>query len=376
MKIMHLSDLHIGKRLNAFSLIEDQKYILEQIIKTAEKEHPDAILIAGDVYDKSIPSEEAVLLLDQFISTLARKKIKTFIISGNHDSAERLSFGSELMKNNDIFITRSYNGTVPCHTLCDEYGDVNIYMLPFVKPSQVRAYHPDAQIETYTDALRTVIDGIGIDKTRRNIFVCHQFVTGAQRSESEIISVGGSDNVDASVFEDFDYVALGHIHGPQNIGSEKIRYCGTPLKYSFSEENHSKSVTMAEFKEKGDMTISTIPLSPLRDLRTVRGFFDDIENSHNHTGENTDDYVQVVLTDEEDVPDAMDRLRAIYPYIMQLKYDNRRTRENARLDDIENIEEKSPLELFSELYQKMNNKEMTTEQTEYMSALIDEIWSE
>lgn len=374
MKFIHLSDLHIGKRVNEFSMIEDQKYILKVILNIIDDEKPDGVLIAGDVYDKSVPSAEAVQLLDDFLCRLAERKLPTYIISGNHDSAERLSFGGRLMDMSGIHLSPVYNGKVEPFTLTDEYGKVNIYMLPFVKPVNVRRFFPDSEIESYTDAIKIAVDSMNVDEKERNIIVTHQFVTGASRSESEEISVGGSDNVDASVFDAFDYVALGHIHGPQKIGRESVRYCGTPLKYSFSEANHKKSVTVVEMGEKGKIEIRTVPLVPKHDLREIKGKYEEILLKENYEGTNTEDYIHITLTDEEDIPDVMNRLRVIYPNIMKLDYDNKRTRSNQAVGKAEGVEKKSPLELFSEFYYDRNGQTMSEEQTAFMQNLIEEIW--
>ena len=376
MRFIHLSDLHIGKRVNEFSMIEDQKYILNQVLETIDEIKPDAVIIAGDVYDKSMPSEEAVRLLNEFICELAKKDAKTFIISGNHDSAERLAFASDLISNSGIYISPVYNGEIAKYTLSDEYGEVDIYLLPFVKPGNVRRYYPDVEIESYTDAIACIIDNLNLDKTKRNVIVAHQFVTGANRSESEDISVGGTDNVDVRVFDDFDYVALGHIHGAQKMTRETVRYSGTPLKYSFSEANHHKSITIVDMYEKDNVEISTKDFVPLHDMRIIKGTYNEITHRANYEKTNTNDYIQVILTDEEDVADAISRLRTIYPNIMQLKYDNKRTRENIEVGSANDIENKRPIELFDELYLKQNNQSMSDEQREYVSKLIEAIWED
>ena len=376
MRFIHLSDLHIGKRVNEFSMIEDQKYILNQVLETIDEVKPDAVIIAGDVYDKSMPSEEAVRLLNEFICELAKKDAKTFIISGNHDSAERLAFASDLISNSGIYISPVYNGEIAKYTLSDEYGEVEIYLLPFVKPGNVRRYYPDVEIESYTDAIACIIDNLNLDKTKRNVIVAHQFVTGANRSESEDISVGGTDNVDVRVFDDFDYVALGHIHGAQKMTRETVRYSGTPLKYSFSEANHHKSITIVDMYEKDNIEISTKDFVPLHDMRIIKGTYNEITHRANYEKTNTNDYIQVILTDEEDVADAISRLRTIYPNIMQLKYDNKRTRENIEVGSANDIENKRPIELFDELYLKQNNQNMSDEQREYVSKLIEAIWED
>lgn len=377
MKIIHLADLHIGKRVNEFSMIDDQKHILNQILEIIDKEKPDAVIIAGDVYDKQVPSIEAVELLDSFISDISKRKTTTFIISGNHDSAERLAFGSSLMAMGKIYISPVYNGKISKYTLKNDFGSANFYLLPFVKPNHVKRFFPNEKIESYTDAIRVVVDNLKLDTSEINILIAHQFVTGASRTESEEISVGGLDNVDASVFEDFDYVALGHIHRPQKIGTERIRYCGTPLKYSFSEVNDTKSVSIIEINSKEDFNLRTIPLIPKRDMRKIRGTYEELITKTSYENTNTDDYIHVTLTDEFNVVDAIQKLRVIYKNIMKLEYDNMRTRESRKinLDDMV-IENKNPLEIFSEFYKLQNNKEMDDEQKEIIKKIMEEVWEE
>ena len=376
MKLIHLSDLHIGKRVNEVSMIEEQAYVFAQILRIIDDEQADAVLIAGDVYDKSVPSAEAVTLFDDFLCRLAQRKLPVLIISGNHDSPERLAFGNRLMDSCGIHISRVYDGNVQCVTLRDSYGEVNFYLLPFIKPAHVKRYFTDAQIESYTDACRVAVEQMQIDTTKRNVLLTHQFVTGATTCESEEISVGGSDNVDASVFEAFDYVALGHLHGPQNIGSNRIRYCGTPLKYSFSEEGHRKSVTVVNLGEKGQLELQLCPLQPKHDLRSIRGAFAEVTDKAFYSGTAVDDYLHVILTDEDDVPEAMGRLRVIYPNIMKLSYDNTRTRANRLIDGATDVQRKSPLELFSELYELQNNQPMSDAQRNLAQQLIEAIQEE
>lgn len=375
MKLIHLSDLHLGKRVNGFSMLEDQKYILTKIINIIDDEQPDGILIAGDVYDKSVPSAEAVELFDDFIVRLAGRKLPVFIISGNHDSPERLAFGSRLMDLSGIHFSPVYDGKVEPFELADDYGKVFIYMLPFLKPVHVRRFFPDDKIETYSDAMKTAVSHMDLSTEYRNILVTHQFVTGAERSESEDISVGGTDNVDAAVFDAFDYVALGHIHGPQNVGSEKIRYCGTPLKYSFSEARHEKSVTVVELGEKGQLSVRTVPLIPKRDLVELKGKYADLTLKSFYEGTSwQEDYTHITLTDEEDIPDAVSKLRVIYHNLMKLDYDNHRTRQSLELSGPENVENQSPMELFSEFYQEQNGMKMSREQSEFMEKMIEKVW--
>ena len=374
MKLIHLSDLHIGKRVNEISMIEDQEYILLQILQIIDEEKADAVLIAGDVYDKSIPSAEAVTLFDDFLCRLAKRNVPVLIISGNHDSPERLAFGNRLMENCGIHISPVYDGNIAAVTLKDLHGDVDFWLLPFIKPAHVKRYFPDEGIETYTDACRVATEKMGMDASKRNVLLTHQFVTGAATCESEEISVGGSDNVDASVFEAFDYVALGHIHGPQNIGSNRIRYCGTPLKYSLSEATHHKSVTVVNLGPKGELELQLRPLTPKHDLRQIRGTFAELTDKSFYEGTATEDYIHIALTDEEDVPEAVGKLRLIYPNLMHLKYDNTRTRTNRVIDGAEDVQRKSPLELFGELYELQNNQPMSDQQRDFTQELIESIW--
>ena len=374
MKLIHLSDLHLGKRLNEFSLLEDQKEILSQILQIIDAEKPDAVMIAGDIYDKSVPATEAVTLFDSFLCQLAERKQPVFIISGNHDSPERIAFASRLIAASGIHLSPVYNGTVHPVTLEDAFGPVDFYLLPFLKPAHVRRFYPEQEISTYTDAVQTAIANMPLDRNRRNILITHQFVTGAERSESEELSVGGSDNVDASVFEAFDYVALGHLHSPQNVGSERIRYCGTPLKYSFSEAAQEKCVTVVRLEEKGHLTLRTVPLVPTRDLREIRGSYLELTARDYYAGADREDYLHITLTDEEETPDVIGKLRLIYPNLMRLDYDNTRTRHTVSLDGAEDAEKKSPYTLFEELYTLQNGKPLSDVQQAFCKELIEQIW--
>ena len=376
MKLIHLSDLHLGKRVNEFSMIEDQEYILKKIINIIDDESPDAVILAGDIYDKSIPSAEAVQLFDEFLVQLAKRKLEVFVISGNHDSPERIAFGSRLMDASGIHLSPVYDGEVRPFILKDGHGEVAVYMLPFLKPATVRRFF-DEEIETYTDALQCAVSHMEIDPARRNVLVTHQFVTGAARSESEEKPIGGLDNVDSYVFEPFDYVALGHIHSPQHCGSEKIRYCGTPLKYSFSEARDKKSVTVVELNEKGKPVLRTVPLQPKRDMVELKGTYDELmaRSYYEHTTWQ-EDYTHITLTDEEDVPEAIGRLRTVYHGLMKLDYDNRRTRSNQEVQGVADVETKTPYELFSDFYELMNNQPMTEDQSAFMNSLIGKVWEE
>lgn len=376
MKLIHLSDLHIGKRVNEFSMAEDQKYILNQILEIIDREQPDCVVIAGDVYDKSIPSAEAVQILDDFLTRLAGRKIPTAMISGNHDSPERLSFGAQLMKESGIYVSPVYDGQVQSIGFADEYGEVRVYLLPFLKPATVRHVYEEETVESYQDAVETAISHLPLDTSCRNVLVAHQFAAGASRCESEEMSVGGIDQVDVSVFDDFDYVALGHIHSPQSAGRPAVRYCGTPLKYSFSEAGQQKSVSVVELFEKGRMEIREVPLTPLRDMRKIRGTYLELTARSFYQGTNTEDYIQAILTDEEDIPDGMQKLRIIYPNLMRLEYDNRRTRENRQIQQAADAEEKSEAELFSQLYELQNNQPLDEEQKQFLEAVIRQVKGE
>lgn len=377
---MHLADLHLGKRVNGFSMMEDQEYILNRILEIMEEEQPDGLLIAGDVYDKTIPPAEAVRLMDDFLTAVAAKHVPVFLISGNHDSAERVAFGHQLMQGSGIWISPVYDGTIRHHTLEDRWGEVNIYLVPFLRPSVVRSFFPDVEIEDYTDALRTIIEDLQVDTSRRNVVLAHQFVTAAgalpETCDSEQLSVGGLDRVDGSVFSPFDYTALGHLHGPQRVGSETIRYAGSPLKYSFSELHQKKSVTVAELREKGVTEIRQIPLQPRREMIELRGTFEEILEEARKKGEPQTDYYHMILTDETDVVDALSRLREYYPNIMLLDYDNRRTRSQKGVEQLDRVEERTPGELFAALYEQQNGQKMDSDRKEYLDGLIREIWEE
>ncbi len=437
MKLLHISDLHIGKRVNEFSMIEDQKYILRQILTIADQQQADGVMIAGDIYDKPVPSAEAVQVFDWFLTELADRGKKVYAVSGNHDSAERIAFGAQLMRGRGVYVSPVYRGETAKYTLTDAYGEMNIYLLPFIKPAVVRhalegltdtdadfmreevlsdaaekekpskvllgscyetekssevssesCYETEKLLkvlsescyetekpskvspESYHDAVKIVIERMNVDTSKRNILIAHQFVTGAGRCDSEEVSVGGLDNVESEVFDAFDYVALGHIHSPQFIKRETLRYCGTPLKYSFSEADQEKSVTLVEFAEKGNIQLSTVPLVPLRDMRRIRGTYLEVTARTFYQEFNTEDYVQVTLTDEEDIPDGLQKLRIIYPNLMRLEYDNSRTKQSHMIERAEDIEQKSEQELFAEFYELQNNQPMNAEQAAFVAQLI------
>lgn len=377
MKIIHLSDLHIGKKVNGFHMLDDQEYILKKILAVTDMEKPDALLIAGDIYDKYLPAGEAVSLLDDFLTAAASYNVKIMLIGGNHDSAERLAFGSRLMEAGGVYIAGGYKANASPVVLEDAFGKVCFYLLPFVKPADVKRFFPGTEISSYTDAVDTVIKHMHIDTTVRNIMVTHQFVTGAERSESEDIAVGGADNVDAAVFDCFDYVALGHLHRPQSVGKETVRYCGTPLKYSFSEASDKKSLTVVELAGKGNVSIREIPLEPLHDLREIRGTYTGLMDKRNYENTPVADYLHVVLTDEEEEYNAFAKLSKVYPNIMKLDYDNRKTRsrDNAATT-AQPATNLSPRALFSDFFMQQTGREMSDDQKQLVADFVEQIWED
>lgn len=378
MKLIHISDLHIGKRVNEFSMLEDQNHILHEIMRITDDIKPDGIIMAGDIYDKSVPGGEAVEILDDFLTELASRKVQLFIVSGNHDSPERLNFGSRIMQKSGVHIAGTFSGGLKKISICDEFGPVNVYLLPFIKPAMVGAYFPDKGIESYEDAAQAVIDATSLDKNERNILVAHQFITSGgqqpERCESETLAIGGMDNIDASVFESFDYVALGHLHGPQSIGRNTVRYAGSPLKYSFSETRHHKSVTVLELWEKGNLDIQTIPLIPLRDMREIKGPIDELLRIGASLNETSKDYVHTIITDEGEVYDAIGQLRQIYPNIMHISFENSRNKQDIQSKTAASgdVAHKDPMELFCEFFLNQNNREMTEEQHRIMKEIFEQ----
>lgn len=377
MKFIHLSDLHIGKRVNGYSMLEDQEYILLKIRQIIVEEKPDGVIIAGDVYDKSVPSAEAVTLFDDFLTALSALDLSVFVISGNHDSAERISFASGILDASGVHMSPVYNGNVKPVVMADSFGEVDVYMLPFIKPTSVRSILPESErdsISDYNDAVKMAVERMQVDPTRRNVLITHQFVTGAVTCESEEMVVGGTENIDASIFDDFDYVALGHIHRPQKCGRDTIRYSGTPLKYSFSEAKDKKSVTIVEMGAKGDISLRFVDLIPKRDLVELKGSYNELMAKSFYEGKSwQEDYVHITLTDEDDVPEAFGRLSVVYKNIMKLDYDNTRTRSTQSVSGATQVEIKSPFELFEELFVKINNQEMTAEQKDYLGSVIESI---
>lgn len=372
MRLLHISDLHLGKRVNEYSMLDDQAYILEQILEISEQEKVEGVLIAGDVYDKPVPPAEAVRLLDELLSSFADRKIPVFFISGNHDSKERLSFGAELFKKGNVYIASE--GFYEKINWKDEWGEIDFWMMPFLKPAQVRMVWPEKEIVTYTETVRAVIEEMNPDPEKRNILIAHQFVSGASRCESEEVVIGGLDQVDASVLECFDYVALGHLHRPQSVGRETVRYCGTPLKYSFSEIHDKKSVTVVDVGKKGQVDVKEVELVPLRDMKELKGTYLELTSRSFYERQEKNSYYHITLTDEEDVLDAISKLRMIYPNLMKLDYDNVRVRSQARYDEIDEVEKKSPEEIVDDFYQLVNGTPLSEKQKKMVAEILEKIW--
>lgn len=376
MIFFHLSDLHIGKKVNKKSLLEEQEHILDTIVRAVEDRKPDGVLVAGDIYDQPVPSAEAVALFDDFLVRLQSLGTQVFVISGNHDSAERIAFASRIMNRSGVYMSPVYAGETTPVLLSDDFGEVAIYMLPFVKPATVRYWAGEDTIKTYDDAVRYAVGKMEVDPSRRNVIIAHQYITDAERSDSEEVSVGGVENVDASVFNAFDYVALGHLHRPQSCSRKTVRYSGSPLKYSFSEVKDKKGIVVVELGKKGDVRMDTIPLEPLHDWHDLRGTYDELTAKSFWDGTPyRDDFVRVTLTDEEDIPDAIGKLRTVYHNLMELQYDNKRTRSGmTTVGGAEKVHEKTPQELFSELYEKQNGQPMSDDQEAFLKGLVESIW--
>lgn len=372
MRLLHISDLHLGKRVNEYSMLDDQAYILDQIVKISEEEEVEGVLIAGDVYDKPVPPAEAVRLLDELLSNFADRNLPVFFISGNHDSKERLAFGAELFKKGNVFIAS--DGFYEKVSWKDARGEIDFWLMPFLKPAQVRMMWPEKEIVTYTDAVRAVIEEMNPDPAIRNILVAHQFVSGASRCESEEIVIGGLDQVDVSILDSFDYVALGHLHRPQYVGRETVRYCGTPLKYSFSEIHDKKSVTIVDVGEKGEVAVKEVELFPLRDMKELKGTYLELTSRSFYESQEQYSYFHITLTDEEDVLDAISKLRMVYPNLMKLDYDNARVRSQARYDEIDEVEKKSPEEIVDDFYRLVNGTPLSEKQKKMVAEILEEIW--
>ncbi len=372
MRIAHLADLHIGKRVNNFSMIEDQRYILKEILRIIDDKKVDTVIIAGDVYDLSSPSAEAVSLFDDFLSQLDKRGLNILITSGNHDSTERLSFGSSIFSKSKIYISPTYEGEIK--SVCLE--GINFYLFPHLKPVQIRRYFPGEDIKTYQDGLSQVVGSLDLDRKKTNVAICHQFLLGAEESDSEEVSIGGLDQISYQVFEDFDYVALGHLHKPQKVGHDHIRYSGSPLKYSFSEINTRKSLPLIDIEEGKDIEINLVDLKALRDMRMIKGNFEDLIDPISYMGTNREDYLKVVLTDEEEIVDGLGKLRNIYPNIMSLSYDNQRTREEKKVRSGQKNLAKDPMELFEKFYRLRNNVDLDQDKKKIMTEIINDIWGD
>ncbi len=374
LRFFHLSDLHLGKLVHEFSMLEEQAFILQQVLALARQERPDAVLVAGDVYDRGVAPADALKLLDDFLVGLSGLGIRVFLIAGNHDSAERLAFASRLMAGAGVHIAPAYEGVLTRHTMKDEHGGVDIWMLPFLRPNMVRRHFPDREITTWTEAVSAALGQAQTDPERRHVLLAHQFVTGGQTSESEEFAVGGADNVDIAAFNGFDYVALGHLHRAQHLGRESLRYCGSPLKYSFSEAAHTKSLTVVELGQKGEVGIRALPLYPRRDLVELKGSYEQMMSKPFYDQLNLDNYYRITLTDSTDQPDALQKLRLVYKNLMRLDYERHLAQAREALAPAQ--AEMTPMMLFSALYLEQNGRELGPEQRDYLARRIEQVWEE
>ena len=372
MRFLHISDLHLGKRVYEYSMIEEQKNALEQVLKAVEDKNVDGIFIAGDIYDKTVPTIEAIELFDSFLVELAKKDIDVFVISGNHDSPERIGFGAELFKSQRIHISKAYEGKVEYVDVQDEYGTVRVHLIPYLKPANVRRFYPEEEITDFNSALNVVVKNMEVTEDGRNVVLVHQFITGAVRSESEESFLGGMDNIEYDLFDEFDYVALGHIHKSQAMGRQQVRYSGALVKYAIDEIKQVKSITYGEMNGNGEVSIETIPIKPVHDMRHIEGTYMELTDRNNYIDTKVDDYLHVVLKDEEDVPDALRKLRVIYPNILKLEYDNTRTRHRNSVIDREAVKKKEPLEYIEELFYLQNNDNMNEEQLSVIRQLMED----
>lgn len=370
MKFLHISDLHLGIKLMEFDLIEDQRFILDEIVNIAIDNKVDAILIAGDVYDSTWPRIEAISLLDDFLTKISKNNIMIFMISGNHDQVERLSFGSKILKNSNVFISEKYSKNQMPIIVNDEFGSINIYMLPFIKPINIKT---EFDIETnisYDDAVKTAIDNFNVNYDERNIILSHQFIAGSQVSDSENFSVGGTDQVSSKNYDNFDYVALGHLHNPQLVSKkEYIRYSGSPIKLSFSEAKVNKVALIIDFKEKGNVSIDSVELKPLRDMAILKGKYQDIIEDNEKIEKYKNTYLKVTLTDEKDEPYVKDKLSYRYKYILQVTYE-RNNIDYLSNNTAEEISKKSDIDLIKDFFQKQMGREMDKKQIEYIEEAL------
>jgi len=378
MKFLHISDLHIGKSVNGFPMLEEQRRVLDQVIGCIRSERPAAVLIAGDVYDRAAPGVEAVRLFDDFLTELAAEGVAVMVVAGNHDSPERLGYAGRLLADKKLFICGAFDGGVRREVLSDEYGEVNFWLLPFIRPISVRGLFGDREASTHSEAVVAAIEAAGVDCSVRNVLITHQFYTKAgadpKRCESEINPVGGIDAVDVSVIERFDYAALGHLHGAQSVGGDNCRYAGSPLKYSFSELRHEKSISVVELREKGNLSISTLPFVPLHDMREIKGPLSELISGEVSSLADKDDYLRVVLTDNDgEIADPMGKLRSVYPNVMALSFENARSGIDVAgiSASLERVSSLSPYDLFCEFFLERNGSTMTGEQAALVRKLMD-----
>jgi exonuclease SbcD len=353
-------------------MLEEQKNALWQVLSIVDEKNIEGLFIAGDIYDKSIPTIEAIELFDSFLVELSNRNIDVYIISGNHDSPERVGFGADFFKSKRIYISKAYDGNIQYVDKEDLYGKIRIHLIPFLKPANVRRFHQEMEIADYNSAIRTVVEDIKLCEEGRNVVLVHQFITGAVRSQSEESFLGGMDNIEYDLFDEFDYVALGHIHKSQAMGRQQVRYSGALVKYALDEINQVKSMTLVEIKGKGEVEIETIPIKPIHDMRRIEGTYMELTDRNNYVNTKVDDYLHVVLKDEEDVPDALRKLRVIYPNILKLEYDNTRTRLKNSVIEGKGVRRKEPMEYIEELFRKQNNEDMTSEQATVLKNIMED----
>lgn len=375
MKFFHLADLHIGKSVHDMPMLKEQRHVLLQVLSLADEREVDAVILAGDLYDRAVPSAEAVELFDDFLTGLAERNLPVLAIAGNHDSPERIAFGGRIFRDKKIYLEGTYQGKIPRVELWDDLGRVNVWLMPFLRPASVRPYAPEKEIRTYEEAVRTVLSREEIDPSERNVLVAHQLVIGSgepERSDSESISVGGQESIPYTVFDRFDYVALGHLHGPQAAGREAVRYGGSPLKYSFSEVRQNKGLTVVELREKGKLHLTHLPLTPLHEMREIRGPIDALTSPEVVDGAPAEDYIRAVLTDDEELVDAVGRMRSVYPNLLRLDFENRRTKGGGILKQPSAESRKPPEELFAEFYEWQQNLPLDGEKRELIRRLLEE----
>lgn len=387
MKILHLSDLHIGKKVKEFNLIEDQRYVLEQAINIIKEKKPDVVVIAGDLYDRSIPPVEAVSCVNEFFSkVILELKTPVIAIAGNHDSGTRLDFANSLLEKQGLYIEGSLRKEIKKVTIKDSFGDVNFYMIPYADPAEVRELYNDENIKTHDDAMKAIMSMIDEDfnPEERNIAVAHGFITYMKDGEDEChleitdserpLSIGGSDKVSAEYFEKFDYTALGHLHGAQKVGSDKMRYGGSLIKYSFSEVTQKKVFTMVDLDEKGEVSIELIPVQLLHDMRIIKGPLEELikKEVYDRDDVDTDDYIKVILEDKDELIDPLSRLRAVYPNIMELEREVKLNLGDNKTAATKGFKEKTEMELFKEFYKNMCDEDMTDDQCNILEEAIKE----